>query len=64
MGLHLHCESFGATLGEPTVEYTRGRRHGHFGGSRLSQAGVDNAYGSMRHDIGIDVEVFDEGVSL
>lgn len=51
MGLHLHCESFGATLGEPTVEYTRGRRHGHFGGSRLSQAGVDNAYGTIRHDI-------------
>jgi hypothetical protein len=63
MGLHLHCESFGATVGEPTVKYTRGRRRGHSGGSRLS--GVDRAYShSIHYDIGIDVEVYDEGVTM
>lgn len=42
-----------------------GRRHGHFRGSRLS--GVDKegrAYGSIHYDIGIAVDVFDEGVTM
>lgn len=62
IGLHSHCGSFGATVGEPTVEYIGGWRRGHSGGSRLS--GVDKAYGSIHYGIRIDVEVFDEGVTM
>jgi hypothetical protein len=62
MDFHLHCESFGATVDEPTVEYSRERRCRHFGGSRLS--GVDKANGSIHYDIRIDVEAFDEGVTM
>lgn len=46
-------------------EYTLGRHRGHFGGSRLFQAGVDKVlYSSIHYDIRIDVEVFDEGVTM
>lgn len=61
MGLHVHCEIFGTTVGEPTVEYTRVRRCGRFGGRRLSR--VDKACGSIHYDIRIDVEVLDEGLT-
>jgi hypothetical protein len=71
VGLHPHCESFGAALGEPTVKCTRDGAVGILEEAKLlGEAVVISVWrrrrgedGSAHYDIRMTVNVFGEGVN-